>query len=259
MAITWKRINAQLARVITEARRRGATQERIAENGGLQQNAISKMLANPNKGPSVETFVRAVRGCGMSLQEFFARLEQSEPAPRQPEPGSTYVGSLAILREQEAQRRAEADRALDGPRPSPYSTGFGEPIAASNRLPAQDDAAPEPGRQHGPSFASAGEHDAGASHFSGIEALVKAEIAAIADRLQRLKDLEAAVKQRLARLEHTRREIERLVEQESVRDVSAQHEPTTEPDGADVGAPVRDDLRATDGGRDRADAPATPR
>jgi len=245
MAITWKRINRHLARVITDARRRGVTQERIAENGGLQQNAISKMLANQNRGPSVETFVRAVRGCGMSLQEFFARLEQSEPAPRAPEPGATFVGSLAILREQEAQRRAEADRALDGSRPAPYSTGFDEPVAASDGAP------PEPGSEHGPSFASAA-----ASH---IEALVKAEITAIAARLERLKLLDAAVKQRLERLDSARRDIERVLQEQRLGEISAQHERAVGPDGADVGVAVRDDLRTTDGGRDRVAAPVAPR
>ena len=59
----------------------GRTQKDIARDGGLHQSAVSKMLANTKRGPTVSTFGRAVQGLGLSLTDFFATLEQVERAP----------------------------------------------------------------------------------------------------------------------------------------------------------------------------------
>jgi transcriptional regulator with XRE-family HTH domain len=60
------------------AKRAGATQESVAKAGGLRgQNVISKMLANRNRGPGIETFTRAVEGLGMTPSEFFLEVERS--------------------------------------------------------------------------------------------------------------------------------------------------------------------------------------
>jgi hypothetical protein len=48
----------------------------VARAGGLSgQNAISKLLGNHKLGPSVETFVKAVKGLGKDLTMFFAEIE----------------------------------------------------------------------------------------------------------------------------------------------------------------------------------------
>ena len=74
----WKTVRSAFIRARGER-----TQEQIAGAGGLRQNAISKLEANANKGPSVETFAKAVRGLGLSLSEFFEHLERRplEPIP----------------------------------------------------------------------------------------------------------------------------------------------------------------------------------
>ena len=79
----WPRIRAYYAELYYEAIRNGATQESIAERGGLvvgggksKQPLISKLLGNEKLGPSVETFTGAVEGLGLSLVEFFTLLEQ---------------------------------------------------------------------------------------------------------------------------------------------------------------------------------------
>jgi transcriptional regulator with XRE-family HTH domain len=79
----WLRIRAYYLELYYEAIRNGATQESIAERGGLvvregksKQPLISKLLGNEKLGPSVETFTGAVEGLGLSLVEFFTLLEQ---------------------------------------------------------------------------------------------------------------------------------------------------------------------------------------
>lgn len=54
---------------------RKLTQEQVADKGKLDQGGISKLESNLNQGPSVETFVKAVEGLGLTLTEFFAQLE----------------------------------------------------------------------------------------------------------------------------------------------------------------------------------------
>ncbi len=75
--LDWRTMRAAFIRA------RGRTpQHAIAAKGGLRQNAISKMEANDNLGPAVETFVRAIYGLGMQPSEFFKQLEQSRASDR---------------------------------------------------------------------------------------------------------------------------------------------------------------------------------
>jgi transcriptional regulator with XRE-family HTH domain len=75
--MNWERIRRHYAARLAEARRHGVTQQAIATSGQLAgQNAISKLIANRNLGPSVDTFVKAVLGLGVDLSEFFAEIEQ---------------------------------------------------------------------------------------------------------------------------------------------------------------------------------------
>jgi transcriptional regulator with XRE-family HTH domain len=84
--MTWSQIRTQYERAFRVARGRGETQTTIALRGGLlsprtgrpQQNQISKILSSRSKGPSVETFVRAVEGLGVSVSAFFAAVETGE-------------------------------------------------------------------------------------------------------------------------------------------------------------------------------------
>lgn len=80
--MNWERIRSHYAQLIADARRAGVTQESVAKAGDLPgQNAISKLLANHNLGPSVETFVKAVKGLGMDVSVFFAEIEHGTAAP----------------------------------------------------------------------------------------------------------------------------------------------------------------------------------
>jgi transcriptional regulator with XRE-family HTH domain len=73
-------------------RKSGDTQTAVARRGGLSgQNAISKLLANNHRGPTLETFAKAVDGLGLSLAEFFASIE--EPRSGQ----ASLVDRLAAL------------------------------------------------------------------------------------------------------------------------------------------------------------------
>lgn len=77
--VEWTAIRRRYAELLAAAKAAGTTQESVAERGGLSgQNAISKLLRNNNLGPSVETFVRAVEGLGISVGTFFADLERAQ-------------------------------------------------------------------------------------------------------------------------------------------------------------------------------------
>lgn len=75
----WERVRAHYEQCFADT---GRTQQAVAEAGGLPtQSAIQKILVNHKMGPSVETFLKAVLGLGLSLSTFFADLEQQQPSP----------------------------------------------------------------------------------------------------------------------------------------------------------------------------------
>jgi transcriptional regulator with XRE-family HTH domain len=102
--ITWPDIRAHYERQFrAEKVARNRTQQEVAENGGLSRNnAISKLLSNHRRGPSVDTFVRAVQGLGISLSEFFASLERGEDSARrarsEPQQSADVKHALEIVR-----------------------------------------------------------------------------------------------------------------------------------------------------------------
>jgi len=56
----------------------GRTQAAVAAAGKLSgQNAISKLVRSRTRGPSVETFTKAVHGLGLTLAAFFAGLDDA--------------------------------------------------------------------------------------------------------------------------------------------------------------------------------------
>jgi transcriptional regulator with XRE-family HTH domain len=99
--MNWARIRSHYATLFAQ---RGMTQEAVAKAGHLHaQTAISKLLDNEKRGPSVETFVRAVLGLGMTLSGFFAGLEQASV----PEPTSRPVEPSILERLQQLERALE--------------------------------------------------------------------------------------------------------------------------------------------------------
>jgi hypothetical protein len=90
----WIEIRAYYAVVYAQAQANGVTQQAIAQRGGIAgQNSVSRLLSNDHLGPSVEIFVRAVEGLGLSLSEFFAEFERSFAA--QAEAASSVVSAAS--------------------------------------------------------------------------------------------------------------------------------------------------------------------
>jgi transcriptional regulator with XRE-family HTH domain len=74
--MTWTEIRAHYAALYARAQAGGTTQKVIAARGGITgQNNVSRLLSNDRRGPSVEIFVHAVEGLGLSLSQFFAEME----------------------------------------------------------------------------------------------------------------------------------------------------------------------------------------
>jgi transcriptional regulator with XRE-family HTH domain len=95
----WGQIRESYARQFAAKKR---TQAQVAAAGGLKnQNLVSKVLRNTHLGPTVETFVRAVEGLGMSVSEFFAELEGREPRvteqPAAPRKVGPAIGKAFIV------------------------------------------------------------------------------------------------------------------------------------------------------------------
>jgi len=59
-----------------ERKRKNLTQQEVADRGGASQGEISKIERDEPYQPGIGTFIRAVRGLGMPLSEFFARFER---------------------------------------------------------------------------------------------------------------------------------------------------------------------------------------
>jgi transcriptional regulator with XRE-family HTH domain len=94
----WREIRAQYAACYAELQEKtGATQTSVAAAGGVAQNAVSKLLGNHKRGPSVETFVGAVEGLGLSLSAFFAALEAPGPVAVEPTDYARVVDRLVGL------------------------------------------------------------------------------------------------------------------------------------------------------------------
>jgi hypothetical protein len=76
MDINWPRIRAFYLQCMQTKR---LTQKVIIARGGIRsQSLLSRMINNDGYGPTVEIFVRAVRGLGMDILQFFTELERHE-------------------------------------------------------------------------------------------------------------------------------------------------------------------------------------
>jgi transcriptional regulator with XRE-family HTH domain len=78
--VTWTVIRKHYAALLHDS---GLSQAEVARRGGLKRNnAISRLIVNAKRGPSVATLMKAVDGLGLSLADFFAGLEDSPSAAR---------------------------------------------------------------------------------------------------------------------------------------------------------------------------------
>jgi transcriptional regulator with XRE-family HTH domain len=113
-SMDWERIRAHYERYFEAS---GRTQQEVADAGQLpEQSAIQKLLANRKRGPSVETFVKAIRGLGLDVSTFFAELEAQPPQIHR-EPSSPQAIALSIhdrLRHLEHMLAASAAAAAHG-------------------------------------------------------------------------------------------------------------------------------------------------
>jgi len=83
VSFNWDQCREHYRRFYTDAKkRRGLRQADVAAAGGLSgQNAISSLLAQTSgRGPSVENFLRALAGLGLTPAMFFTSLEHRELA-----------------------------------------------------------------------------------------------------------------------------------------------------------------------------------
>jgi transcriptional regulator with XRE-family HTH domain len=117
--MNWDRIRRHYAARLADARRQGLTQQAVATAGQLAgQNAISKLIANRNLGPSVETFVKAVLGLGIDVSEFFAEIEQQRrprenPAHPPTDPVDHLHAALITTRFEILEQRLALGELLD--------------------------------------------------------------------------------------------------------------------------------------------------
>jgi hypothetical protein len=87
------------------------------------QNSVSRLLSNDHLGPSVEIFVRAVEGLGLSLSEFFAEFERSFAAQAEAAVSASAAassnGSTAHAHFSLSERRLATVRHDPGPQDQP--------------------------------------------------------------------------------------------------------------------------------------------
>jgi hypothetical protein len=67
----WKVVRATYARLMGTR-----TQGEIAHAANVPQNYISRVINNHNRGPNVETFLKAVVGLGLTPAQFFTIVER---------------------------------------------------------------------------------------------------------------------------------------------------------------------------------------
>lgn len=65
-----------------ERKRRGLNQQQVAEAGNVKQSAISKIERDAPYQPSLDIFLRAIIGLGMTPSDFFLQFEQRERSDR---------------------------------------------------------------------------------------------------------------------------------------------------------------------------------
>src|SRR5262252_6569946 len=105
--MTWPEIRAYY---VQQVNARQLTQESIARRGGLRrQNLVSRMLTNQQRGPTVDTFIRAIYGLGLTPAAFFAEVEAAAAPDRRSDVPATIVPSAAPA----------SSRTIEGPQTFP--------------------------------------------------------------------------------------------------------------------------------------------
>jgi transcriptional regulator with XRE-family HTH domain len=106
-----------------ERKRLKLNQEDVAEAGGIEQSTISKIERDPPYDPGLRSFLRAIRGLGMSASDFFGRFERyraglsNPPAPAQYEEFSSprsRSSSLKLTQPLSDHQRDSKHEAPDG-------------------------------------------------------------------------------------------------------------------------------------------------
>src|SRR5438876_144652 len=74
---------------------RGTSQSAVARRGGLSgPDAVSKLLRNDGRGPSVQTLIQTIYGLGLTPAAFFYELERTlEWGPRPADSPSATLAS----------------------------------------------------------------------------------------------------------------------------------------------------------------------
>jgi transcriptional regulator with XRE-family HTH domain len=186
--MTWLEIRAHFIALHARSEA-GVTQREIAERGGIKgQNSVSRLLANDKLGPSVETFVRAVEGLGLSVAQFFAEMEHAGSASTVAEP----IAASATDRLHRIERALEALSIAFSSSPSPSSNRFASSGPAAQGSPDNRDER----FTHGDSSLSHGviNHNHIATFdIQRVEAIVKATTESILTRLDQVDARMAAL------------------------------------------------------------------
>src|SRR5215831_2904401 len=128
----WADIRAHYTRLYEAL---GQTQEAVAaRSGGIVQNDVSRLLRNRHRGPSVQTFVRAVEGMGLTLGAFFAELDAAAAAQRSSSAAAAAHTQAPAAVHQSPRRPATPRRRRQEP------AIHAAPQASSAHVPAAGDA-----------------------------------------------------------------------------------------------------------------------
>lgn len=137
-----------------------AKNKKQREFGGTVQAMVSKVENNQHKGPTVDTFVRAVIGLGMPVSQFFALIEErSEPAAKtrplpqarldeiEAERVASHVLRTEAIQAKERQEREDQERERERARSTPPVEPSGESrhplaVAAEQSQPHPNDRPP---------------------------------------------------------------------------------------------------------------------
>jgi transcriptional regulator with XRE-family HTH domain len=192
ISMTWLEIRAHFIALHARSEA-GVTQREIAERGGIKgQNSVSRLLANDKLGPSVETFVRAVEGLGLSVAQFFVGMEHAGSASTLAEPIAAAEEASATDRLHRIERALEALSIAFSSSPSPSSNRFASSGPAAQVSPGNRDER----FTHGDSSLSHGviNHNHIATlDIQRVEAIVKATTESILTRLDQVDARMAAL------------------------------------------------------------------
>lgn len=95
---------------VAERKRLGLTQEQIEKRGKVAQSRLSQIESDPAYTPTIDTFIRAVTGLGITVSSFFLQIE------RQTESSLRALATSATKDELNPNERGRNDRPVPTPR-----------------------------------------------------------------------------------------------------------------------------------------------